>query len=105
MCSGDFCVIHLGYSSNSFLKFVHISKLPKTSLRRRVFKSALGSAVTFTSCRNTALLIKCKKKEYPGKSEWDFRFTKSELKQINAFKLMVGKTPVTSVEVDVHESV
>lgn len=63
---------------------------------------ALRTAVTYTSCRNTALLIKCKRKENPVTSEWGFSSTKPELKQINAFKLMMGKTPVTSVEVNLH---
>ena len=37
--------------------------------------------------------------------EWDFKSTRQELKQINAFKLMVEKIPVTTRAVDVHESV
>lgn len=51
---------------------------------------------------HTALLIKCKT---TLESEWDFNGPRQELKQINAFKLMVEKTPVTTRAVDVHESI
>lgn len=50
----------------------------------------------------TLLLIKCKK---TLESERDFNGPRQELKQINVFKLMVEKTPVTIGAVDVHESI
>lgn len=53
-------------------------------------------------CRHTAPLVK---HETALESEWDFSGTRQKLKQINAFKLMMKKTPVTTGAVDVHESI